>query len=103
MRRPRSTSDRALGVDVERVQRRARGHEQAVAIRPAEAEVGAALGQVDAGDQLAVGIEDVDAVQPLLPHAPAAPEVAVDVAAEAVGRALTGVDELALVLESGAD
>src|SRR5207244_12478612 len=89
-------------VDVEPLQRRARAHEQTVAVRPAEAEVGAALRQVDTGDQLALGVEDLYAVQAFLPHAPAAPEVDVDVAAEAVRRALAGVDELALVLEPGA-
>jgi tetratricopeptide (TPR) repeat protein len=41
--------------------------------------------------------EDRDAVQSLLAHAPAHPEVAVDVDAKAVGRAGSGVDELALV------
>ena len=56
-------------------------------LRAAEAEVGAALGQRDAADQLAVGGEHVHAVQLLAAHAPAAPQIAVDVAAQAVGRA----------------
>ena len=39
------------------------------------------------------GIEDAHAVEIRLAHAPAAPEIAVDIDAEAVGRAGTGVDE----------
>src|SRR5207237_962582 len=95
----RLASDRALRVHVDRIERRARGHEQTVAIGAAEAEVGAALREADLADELAVGIEDVHAVQAFLPHAPAAPEVAVHVAAEAVRRAVAGIDELALVGE----
>ena len=39
-----------------------------------EAGVGAAFGQRDVGDQLAVGREHVHAFEPLVAHAPAAPE-----------------------------
>src|ERR1700733_4757401 len=39
-----SAADRALRVHINRVQRMARGHEQAVSLSPAEAEIGAALG-----------------------------------------------------------
>ena len=88
-----SAAGGALGVHVEVVERCARRHEQAVAVGPAEAEIGAALGQVDPPDELAVGVEDMDSVEPFLAHAPAAPEIAVHVAAEAVGRAGPGVDE----------
>src|SRR5262249_62031736 len=65
----------------------ARGHEQTVASGAAEAEVGAAFGQRDEGDRLAGGIENLDPVLLGVAHAPAAPEIAVDIAAEAVGRA----------------
>src|SRR5687768_7091989 len=67
----RLAARRALRVDVQRIERRARGHEQAVAVRAAEAEVGAALGQIDAADQPAVGIEDRHAVEALLARTPA--------------------------------
>src|SRR5207302_21739 len=49
-----SAARRALGVHVERIERAARGHEQPVALEAAEADVGAALGQADAADQLAL-------------------------------------------------
>src|SRR6266498_2511577 len=68
-----STSESALGVHVHRIERRAAGHEEPVAVGAAEAEVRTALGQVDAADVLAIRVEDRHAVEPLLPHAPAAP------------------------------
>src|SRR5258706_15224754 len=76
-----STPRRALGVDVDGIHRSAGGHEQAVAAWAAETQIGAAFGQIDAADQLAVRIEDLNTVQFLAAHAPAAPEIAVDVAA----------------------
>src|SRR5437667_7935900 len=57
-----SAAGHALGLDIERIDRLARGHEQAVALAAAETEVGAALGQKDAADQAAVGREHGDAV-----------------------------------------
>ena len=45
---------RPLGIDVERVEGLARGHEQAVALEAAEADVGAVLRQRDAPDPGAV-------------------------------------------------
>ena len=95
--RARLSARRALRVHIQRVDRLARGHEQAVALQAAEAEVGAALGQRDAADHDAVGREDHDAVEFGIAHAPAAPQIAVDVAAHAVRRAGAGVDEHALV------
>src|SRR4051812_44484378 len=110
--------ERALGVHIQRIDRLARSHEQPVALEPAEAEVGAALGQRhaprvalapaeaevgaalgprDAADQHAAGRVDHDAVEFGTAHAPAAPQIAVDVAAHAVGRAGTGVDEYPFV------
>src|SRR5882762_7544140 len=80
-----SAAGRALRVDVERIERVACRHEQAVPPHPAEAEVGGALRQVDLADALAVGVEHDHAVVALA-HAPAAPQIAVDVAAEAVRR-----------------
>ena len=89
--------ERALRIHIQRVDRLARGHEQAVALQPAEAEIGAALGQRDTADHHAVGRVDHDAVEFGIAHAPAAPQIAVDIAAHAVGRAGAGVDEDALV------
>src|SRR5262245_36186867 len=77
----------ALRIDVERVHRSARRHEEPVAVQAAEAHVGAALGQIDAADELGFAVEDVDAVERLAPHAPAHPQVAVDIEPEAIGRA----------------
>ncbi len=88
---------RALGVHIQRVDRLARGHEQAVALQAAEAEVGAALGQRDAADHDAIGRVDHHAVELGVAHAPAAPQIAVDVAAHAVRRAGARIDEHALV------
>src|SRR5437016_1487867 len=81
-----SAADRAFGVDVDRVERLAGRHKEPVAAAPAETNIRAALGQRDAADHLAVGCENGDTVQ--FPRAPAAPEIAVDIAAEAVRRAL---------------
>src|SRR6478735_1831129 len=89
-----SAAERALRVDVERVERVARRNEQPVAVATAEAEVGGALRQVDMADRLAFRIEDAHAVELGRAHAPAAPQVAVDIDAEAVGRAArAGIDE----------
>src|SRR5262245_8831508 len=92
----------ALGIDVERIDRVARGHEQAVAVAAAEADVGAALRERDEADRLAVGVEHLDAVKTGAPHAPAAPQIAVDIDAEAVRRFLRiAVDQDAAVGELG--
>src|SRR5690349_2195696 len=62
-------------------------HEQPVALAAAEAHVGAALGQRDVADRLALWAEYANAVE-LVRHAPAAPQVSVDVASHSVGRSL---------------
>src|SRR5262245_11154898 len=77
----------ALRVHEQRIDRMARRHEQAVALGAAEADVGAALRQRNESDRLAGGVENLHAVLLRIAHAPAAPEIAVDVAAEAVRRA----------------
>src|SRR6478752_3706766 len=90
-------AERALGVDVERIQRLARRHEQAVPLEAAEADIGGALRQRDAADRLAVRVEHHDAVEFGRAHAPAAPQVAVDVAAHAIRCAAgAGIDKHAL-------
>ena len=53
-----SPAGRALRVHVERIDRVARRHEQAVALGPTEADIGRALGQRDEANRLAGGIED---------------------------------------------
>src|SRR5215831_10155005 len=83
---------RALCVHVEGVDRFAVRDEQPVALGPAEAQVGAALGQEDAPDELALGVPDRHAVVSLA-AAPAAPEVTLGVDAETVGNAGPAVDE----------
>jgi hypothetical protein len=57
-----SPADRPLGFDIKGVDRLARRHEEAVALEPAKAQIGAALGEEDTADQLAVGGEDGDAI-----------------------------------------
>src|ERR1051326_3183362 len=69
-----------LRFDVDRVQRLARGHEQPVAARTAEADVGAGFRQANESEAGAVGREHLHA------GPRARPDVAVHVAANAVGR-----------------
>lgn len=71
---------RAAYSHINRIQRLACGHEQAVAACAAEADVGADFGQADDADGIAVGGDDLHA------GPGAGPDVAVDVAAHAVGR-----------------
>src|SRR5215831_13534007 len=95
---PRSPSRRALRIDVERIERVARRHEQPVALDAAEAEIGGPLGQRDEADGFAARVENFHSVQLRAAHTPAAPQIAVDVAAETVGRAVRlGGDEGAAV------
>src|SRR5436190_5844281 len=69
----------ALRLDVDGVERFARRHEQPVAARAAEADVGAGFRQPDQADGRAVGSDYLHA------RARAAPDVAVHVGADAVG------------------
>src|SRR3954464_10614616 len=84
LRRADLSPGRALRVHIQRVDRLARGHEQAVALHAAEAEVGAAFGQGDAADHHTVGCEHHNTVEFGIAHAPAAPEIAVDIDAKTV-------------------
>jgi hypothetical protein len=86
-----STADGPLGFYVERIDRLARRHEKAVALETAEAEVGAALRQQNAADQLAVGRKDGDAVLVLTAGKPG-PDIALGIAADAVGIARRRVE-----------
>src|SRR5262245_30279901 len=87
-----SAAGRALRLDVDRVDRLARGHEQAIPLAAAEAEVGASLGQQDPADQRAVRRKHRDAIMALAARE-AGPDIALGVAADAVGEARLGVEE----------
>src|SRR4051812_1187651 len=89
-----------LDVDVKGVDRPRGGHEEPVAFLPAEAKVGTALRQPDAADQFALGREHDDTIE-FLAHAPAAPEITVDIGAEPVCCALAAVVEHPVVGELG--
>src|SRR5258708_1745967 len=89
--RPALCEMRALGLDVHRIERLAGGHEQAVAARAAEADVGAGLWQANHAEARAVRGDDLDA------GARAAPDVAAHIRPDAVGgrrRARAGDVEL---------
>src|SRR5262249_58693964 len=64
----------------------ARRQEGGAAQKPAEADVCAALGQINPTNEFARRVEDRNAVIPRAP-APAAPQVAIDIDAQAVGYA----------------
>src|SRR5713101_1467462 len=82
----------ALRGGVDRVERLAGRHEQAVALGPAEADVAADLGQPDAPDELTLRRPHR---HPAIAHVAAriarAPEIAVHVGAHAVGPALDAI------------
>src|SRR5262245_50086783 len=83
-----SISGRALRIYIERIERMACSHEQPIALAATEANIGAALRQRHKADRLAFGIEHFDAVEVSVAHAPAAPQIAVHVDAEAIRCAL---------------
>ena len=78
--------------DVDRVQRLAAGHEETVALGAAEADVRADLRKTDLTDPVAVRGEDVHPVVAVTDPAGAGPDVAVLVAADAVGEAGLAVE-----------
>src|SRR5579863_9557006 len=76
---------RALRLHVNRIERLARGHEQAVSLLAAEAEIGAAFRQADLTDPLAViGRKHLDAVIAFADPARADPDIAFGVDPQAV-------------------
>jgi hypothetical protein len=108
--RPRSAAGLALRVYVERIDRAAGGHEQAIALQAAETEIGASFGQGDEADRFAGRIEDFHPILLRIAHAPTTPQIAIDVDAEAIGSAarLGGdenptVGELVVIDVVGAD
>jgi hypothetical protein len=85
--RKRSREVGALGIEVHGVERLARRHEQAVALRPAEADVGADLRQQNLADAHPVGRKDMDPVIAGPNPAGGRIDVALGVGADAVGKA----------------
>src|SRR5215510_1060691 len=84
---------RALRCRVHGIERLACGHEQTVALGAAEADVAADFRQTDAADQFAVRRPDRNtAIADGAAGVAGCPEVAVDVAAQAIGAALHAVD-----------
>src|SRR5687768_15304024 len=77
----------ALGRRVERVDRLAARHEQAVSIPADETQVGRALGHHDLTDLRAIGRIDVDPVPAVPAESGSAPDVAIDVSTDAVMKA----------------
>jgi hypothetical protein len=69
--RPRSAAGFALRVYVERIDRVAGRHEQAIALQAAETEIGAAFRQGDEADR----IEDFHSILLRSAHPPTAPEL----------------------------
>src|SRR5688572_26444901 len=85
---PRGSGDvGAARFDVHGIERLAGGHEQPIALRAAEADIGADLRQADLADSVAVRRKDVDAVVAVANPARGRPDVAVLVGADAVGEA----------------
>src|SRR6266700_556929 len=78
----------ALRVDVDGVERLAGGHEQAVPLRPTEADVAADLRQPYTADQLAFRRPDGHAaISDIAPGIAGDPDIAVDIATRPVGSA----------------
>ena len=71
---------RALRIHIERVETMAASHEKTVSLATTKAKIGAPLGQRDAADQLALGIEDHHPIEVSSSHPPTGPDIAVRVA-----------------------
>src|ERR1700733_3493951 len=81
----RLTAGSTLRVHGQRIEAMTCCHEKAIAPTTTEAEVGASFGQSNVADGLGGGIEDTHAIEVRLAHPPTAPQVAIDIDAEAVG------------------
>src|ERR1700722_11468398 len=77
----------ALGLDIDRVQRLARGHEQTVSLLAAEADIGAGFWQANLTDQLAVRRENLDAVIVIANPSRTDPDIALGIDPHAVRKA----------------
>src|ERR1700733_9883351 len=82
-----STVVGALGLHIDRVERLAGGHEQAVSFFAAEADIGAGLGQANLTDPFAVGRKNLDAVIAIADPSGADPDVALGIDPHAVREA----------------
>src|SRR5712664_961989 len=82
---------RALGFDIDGIERLAGRHEQAVSLLAAEADIGAGLGQENLTDAHAVRREDLDAVIAWADPSGADPDVALGVDPQAIGEARLAV------------
>jgi len=67
-----------------------RRHKQPIAVPAAKGDIGAALGQADMANGGTGLVEDPHAIPFIGAHAPAAPEIAVDIDAETIGRFARG-------------
>src|SRR5262245_54944905 len=92
---------RALGSCVERVDRLTAGHEEPVPPSADETQVGSAFGHQNLTELGAVGRIDVDAVDPFTAEAGSAPEISLDVGADAVVKARVERRELAPLGQTG--
>ena len=90
-----------LGIQVDRIYRLAGGHEEAVPLAPAKAQIGASLRERNMADHRGIRGKDGDAVEPWR-HPPPAPLIALDIATETVRSPLAGIDEDAPIGELGA-
>lgn len=75
---------RTFCIDIERVERLAGDHEEAVPFFSAETQIGADFGQRDHADALAIRREDMDAVVARAGPASSGPNVAINVSADSV-------------------
>src|SRR3981081_1748667 len=89
---PPSAVMRALGLDIDRIQRLAGRHEQAVALLAAEADIGAGLGQQNLADPGAIRREHLDAVIAWADPARADPDVAFGVDPQSVRKTRLAVE-----------
>src|SRR5258708_20656150 len=87
-----STVMRALCLHIDRIERVARRHEQAVALLAAETDIGAGLGQQDLADPGAVRRKDLNPVIARADPAGADPDVTLCVDPHAIGEARLAVE-----------
>ena len=71
----------------------AASHEKAVSLAATKAKIGAPLGQRDAANQLALGIEDHHPIEVRTSHSPTGPDIAVHIATKTIRRSGAGVNQ----------
>ena len=82
-----STDMCSLNFHVDRIQRLATHHEDAIAFRSAETEIAANLRYADLSNSFSVGRENMDAVVAITDPTGTGPDIPVDVRPDAVGEA----------------